>query len=480
MSVAQQLRTELGQPIRGDFPILRVSARGKPLVYLDNAATSQKPLAVIEALDSYWTEANANVHRGVHFLSERATERFETSRETVRRFVNAREADEIIFTKGCSEGINLVATCLQRHSAGVSARSTKGGADPASALPRIAAGDVILVSAMEHHSNIVPWQMLSQQTGAIVTPIPITEVGEIDLEAYAQLLRDNPVKVLAIVHISNSIGTINPVKQMAAMAHKAGAIVLIDGAQAGPHWLVDVQDIDADFYTLSCHKIYAPTGIGVLYGKRHLLEALPAYQGGGSMIRTVSFEETTYAEIPAKFEPGTPNIAGVVGLGAAIEYLEELGTRDSERGISESNASNRSSSPGIPSSALRVPSSNSSNPTSRGPLESAMQAIHQHELLLANRATQLLAEIPGVNLIGTAKEKAGIVSFTINGVHPHDIGSILDGEGIAIRAGHHCCMPLMTRYSIPATARASFALYNTLDEADALAAGVRKVQEMLT
>jgi cysteine desulfurase/selenocysteine lyase len=467
MSVVQQSRIELGQAVKGDFPILSVSARGKPLVYLDNAATSQKPLAVIEALDSYWTEANANVHRGVHFLSERATERFETARETVRRFVNALEADEIIFTKGCSEGINLVATCLQRHSAGVSARSTKGGADPASPLSKIAPGDVILVSTMEHHSNIVPWQMLAQQTGAIVKPIPVTEVGEIDLEAYEQLLRENPVKVLAIVHISNSIGTINPVKQMVAMAHKTGALALVDGAQAGPHWLVDVQYLDADFYTLSCHKIYAPTGIGVLYGKRHLLEALPAYQGGGSMIRTVSFEETTYAEIPAKFEPGTPNIAGVVGLGAAIEYLEELGARNAERGIETQESA-------IPNSDLRAPSSN------RGPIQATMNAIHEHELVLAKRATQLLSEIPGVNLIGTAMEKAGIVSFTINGVHPHDIGSILDGEGIAIRAGHHCCMPLMSRYGIPATARASFALYNTLDEADALAAGVRKVKEMFT
>lgn len=465
MTVAQQPPIELGQTIRNDFPILSVIARGKPLVYLDNAATSQKPLAVIEALDEYWTEANANVHRGVHFLSERATERFETARETVRRFVNAGDTNEIIFTKGCTEGINLVSTGLQRHSAGLSARSTKGNADPNSPLPKINPGDVILVSAMEHHSNLVPWQMLAQQTGAIVKPIPITEVGEIDLEAYAQLLRDNRVKVVAIVHISNSIGTINPVKQILAMAHKAGAITLVDGAQAGPHWLVDVQDLDADFYTLSCHKIYAPTGIGVLYGKRHLLEALPAYQGGGSMVRTVSFQETSYAEIPAKFEPGTPNIAGVVGLGAAIEYLESLSealpfvrmVRAGEgEGVGDAGSG------------------------SRQKLQNTMHAIHQHELLLANRATQLLSEIPGVNLIGTAAEKAGIVSFTINGVHPHDIGSILDGEGIAIRAGHHCCMPLMTRYSIPATARASFALYNTLEEADALAAGVRKVKEMFT
>ena len=454
MSVVQTKGIELGQGVREDFPILKVSARGKPLIYLDNAATSQKPFAVIEALDAYWTEANANVHRGVHFLSERATERFETARETVRRFVNASEADEIIFTKGCSEGINLVATCLGRLARGASSKGTSGGSTVAAGLPKIAKDDVILISAMEHHSNIVPWQMLAEETGAIVKAIPITDSGEIEPEAFGKLLRENPVKVLAIVHISNSIGTVNPVKQMARLAHDAGAIVLVDGAQAGPHWPVDVQDSDADFYTLSCHKIYAPTGIGVLYGKRALLEALPAYQGGGSMIRTVSLEETTYAEIPAKFEPGTPNIAGVVGLGAAIQYLEDLGPRVADRG-SDRDGNER-----------------------RAAVVRAMHAIHDHETVLANRASELLKEIPGVRLIGTAKEKAGIVSFVIDGVHPHDIGSVLDAEGIAVRAGHHCCMPLMNCYGIPATARASFALYNTLEEADALAAGVRKVKEM--
>ena len=436
---------QLGEAIRGEFPILSVSARGKKLVYLDNAATSQKPLAVIEALDEYWTEANSNVHRGVHFLSERATEGFERARETVRRFLNAREASEVIFTKGCSEGINLVATSLGRYSMGASSTGTQGGTTN-NVLPKIGKGDTILVSTMEHHSNIVPWQMLAELTGASVKPITINDAGEIDLDAYATLLKENRVKVLGIVHISNSIGTINPVKHMAKMAHDAGALVLVDGAQAGPHWLVDVQDLDADFYTLSCHKMYAPTGIGVLYGKRALLEALPAYQGGGSMIRTVSFDETTYAEIPAKFEPGTPNIAGVIGLGAAIEYVEKLGASNSDR---------RS-------------------------LEEAMHGIHDHERLLAGRAEQMLSDIPGVRIVGTARDRAGIVSFVIQGVHPHDIGSVLDSEGIAIRTGHHCCMPLMKRFGVPATARASFAFYNTLGEVDALVAGVRKVKEMFT
>lgn len=452
MAAVSESTIPLGQAVRGDFPILSVSARGKPLVYLDNAATSQKPSFVIKAIDSYWTEANANVHRGVHFLSERATERFETARETVRRFINAREVEEIIFTKGCSEGINLVATCLARTALGASATGTKGGRPDHETLPKIDAEDVILVSTMEHHSNIVPWQMLGEQTGAIVKPIPITDDGEIDMEAYDALLNEDRVKVVAIVHISNSIGTVNPVKQMSKMAHEVGALVLVDGAQAGPHWLVDVQDVDADFYTLSCHKIYAPTGIGVLYGRRALLEAMPAYQGGGSMIRTVSFEETTYAGIPAKFEPGTPNIAGVVGLGAAIEYLENLGSGIADRG-SEKN---------------------------RTALTRTMHAIHAHEREIAGRAEKLLSEMPGVRLVGTAAEKAGIVSFVIEGVHPHDIGSVLDAEGIAVRAGHHCCMPLMKRFGIPATARASFSFYNTMDEADALVAGVKKVKEMFT
>jgi len=441
---------KLGEAVRGDFPILSVSARGKPLVYLDNAATSQKPSYVIEALDEYWTEANANVHRGVHFLSERATERFENARESVRMFLNAREADEVIFTKGCSEGINLVATSLGRLAQGASAVSTRKGHSGGHVLPMLQPGDVILASVMEHHSNIVPWQMLAEQTGAVLKPIPVNDSGEIDLAAFDALLSEGRVRVLAIGHISNSIGTVNPVKEMARKAHDVGAIALIDGAQAGPHWPIDVQELDADFYTLSCHKMYAPTGIGVLYGKRHLLEALPAYQGGGSMVRTVSFEETTYAAIPAKFEPGTPNIAGVVGLGAAIEYLVNLGSRIAERGSDKR----------------------------RDALMQTMHAIHAHERLLAGRAEELLAEIPGVRLIGQAREKAGIVSFVIEGVHPHDIGSVLDSEGIAIRAGHHCCMPLMKRFGIPATARASFSLYNTSEEVDTLVRGVKKVKEM--
>lgn len=445
MAITENRTVPLGEAVQPDFPILQVSARGKRLVYLDNAATSQKPQAVIDAVDSYWTEANANVHRGVHFLSERATERFEAARETVRDFLNAREEAEVIFTKGCTEGINLVATGLERHSAGLSSNSTRKGQTPGNLLPKLEAGDVILVSGMEHHSNIVPWQILAAQTGAQLKPIPVTDDGQVDLDAYEQLLRENRVKVLGIVHVSNSIGTVNPVKHMVRRAHEQGALALVDGAQGGPHTLIDVQDLDADFYTLSCHKIYAPTGVGVLYGKKALLDALPAYQGGGSMIRTVSFEESTYADLPAKFEPGTPNMAGVVGLGAAIRYLQDL-----------------------------APAS----PNSRERLAATFRAIHQHERELTSYASQLLSDIPGLRLIGTAPDKAGIVSFVLNGAHPHDMGSILDGEGIAVRAGHHCCMPLMRRFRVPATTRASFAIYNTRQDVEALAAGVRKVKEM--
>lgn len=418
--------------VENDFPILRTKVGGKRLVYLDSAATSQKPQRVLDAMNEYWTESNANVHRGVHYLSQKATDSFEQARESVRRFVNAREAAEIVFTKGCTEGINLVASGLERLSG-----------DTGDQLPRVGKGDVILLSEMEHHSNIVPWQMMAERTGAIVKPIPITDDCEIDLDAYGRLLRENAVKVLGIVHVSNAVGTVNPVAEMIKMAHEAGAIAVVDGAQAGPHILVDVQALDADFFTLSCHKMYAPTGIGVLYGKRHFLEEMPPYQGGGSMIRTVSFAGTTYAGIPEKFEPGTPNIAGVVGLGAAVEYLEELGSPDSGR------------------SGLRA----------------TMAAIHEHEATLATYAEGLLHEIPGVRVIGRPREKAGIVSFVIDGVHPHDVGTILDSEGIAVRAGHHCCMPLMKRLGLPATARAAFALYNSRADAEALAMGVKKAVE---
>jgi len=399
----------LAPTIREDFPILGQAAYGKPLTYLDNAATSQKPLSVLETVDRYYRETNANIHRGVHFLSQEATREYDRARETIRGFINAKETAEVILTKGCTEGINLVASGL-----------------------KLEAGDEIYVTTMEHHSNIVPWQLAAERAGAKVIPIPITDAGEVDLDLYEQYLMRGRPKVVGIVHVSNSLGTINPVKWMTAQAHAYGAVVVIDGAQAGPHLPIDVQDLDADFYTLSCHKIYAPTGVGVLYGKRALLEALPPYQGGGDMIRTVSFEGTTYAELPAKFEAGTPNISGVIGLGAAIDYLQNLG----------------------------------------------LAAVGEHETGLARYAESLLTEIPGLKIVGTAREKAGIVSFVLDGVHPHDIGTILDREGIAIRAGHHCCMPLMKRLGIPATARASFALYNTIEDADRLVAGVRKAKEM--
>jgi len=409
--------------IRDQFPILATKVHGKPLTYLDNAATSQKPRFVIDALDRYWTGQNSNVHRGVHYLSQLATLEFDNARESVRRLLGAAEADEVVFTKGCTEGINLVASGLVHGSGDL----------------RLGAGDAILVSTQEHHSNIVPWQLAAERTGARVIPIPITDDGEIQLDAYLDLLKTARPKLVAVKHVCNALGTINPIKWMIEQAHAYGALVLIDGAQAGPHLRINVQDLDADFYTLSCHKIYAPTGVGVLYGKRPLLESLPPYQGGGDMIRTVSFEGTTYAGIPAKFEAGTPNIAGAIGLGKSVEWLEQLGG---------------------------------------GSLDSAFSAIEAHEATLRSEAEAKLAAIPGVRIVGTARDKAGIVSFTMESAHPHDIGTILDSEGIAIRAGHHCCMPLMTRFGIPATARASFALYNTMEEVERLESAVRKVQEM--
>ncbi|MEZ0326878.1 MAG: cysteine desulfurase [Fimbriimonas sp.] len=424
---------------REDFPILRTMVNGKPLVYLDNAATSQKPQPVLDALNRYWTETNANIHRGVHYLSQKATREYDGARENIRLLLNAPSTREVILTKGCTEAINLVAQSWGRTN--------------------LREGDEILLSTMEHHANIVPWQMVAQQTGAVIKAIPITDSGEIDLDAYRLLLKSGRVRLVGVVHVSNALGTINPVKEMVRLAHEVGALALIDGAQGGPHLLVDVQDIAADFYTLSCHKIYAPTGVGVLFGKAELLEAMPPYQGGGDMIRTVSFEGTTYADLPAKFEPGTPNIAGVIGLGAAIEYLKCLGVKQwtTWSGIDRL----------------------SSMPCDRDLLGSAFEAIQEQEAVLTGRATQLLSEIPGLRLIGSAEEKAGIVSFTMDTAHPHDIGTILDSEGIAIRAGHHCCMPLMKRFGLAATARASFAFYNTEQEVDALVAGVRKVKEVL-
>jgi len=427
----------IGEAVRKEFPILASEVRGKPLTYLDNAATAQKPLMVLEAVDRYYREQNANIHRGVHHLSQIATAEFDRSRETVRRFLNAAEAEQIIFTKGCTEAINLVASGMVH-------------AGPSNL--RLSEGDTVLVSTMEHHSNIVPWQLATERVGARVIPIPVNDDGEIEPEVFVDQLKSTRPKLVAIKHVCNALGTINPVQWLVQQAHAYGALVMVDGAQGGPHLRVDVQELGVDFYTLSCHKIYAPTGVGVLYGRRELLEALPPYQGGGDMIRTVSFEGSTYAEIPGKFEAGTPNIAGVIGLGKAIEWIEALGV--------EHLGSGAVSQPSI--SALDV----------------AFSLIHSHESTLARSAEQKLREIPGVRVIGESSQKAGIVSFVMEDVHPHDIGTILDSEGIAIRAGHHCCMPLMKRLGVPATSRASFSLYNTMEEVDRLVAGVRKVKEM--
>jgi len=399
--------------IREDFPILKQKVHGKPLVYLDNAATSQKPQAVIDSEVELYSEYFSNVHRGVHLLSQRSTDAYEKAREKVQNFLNARSSAEIIFTRGTTEGINLVAqTYGQQH---------------------VQAGDEILISEMEHHSNIVPWQMLCAQKGAILKVIPINDEGEILLDEYEKLLSER-TRLVGIVHLSNALGTVNPVQEMIAMAHQRGIPVLVDGAQAVPHIPVDVQALDCDFYVFSGHKLFGPTGIGVLYGKKELLETMPPYQGGGDMILSVSFEKTEYNVLPFRFEAGTPNIAGAIALGAAIDYVQEIG----------------------------------------------LDKIATYEDKLLAYATEVMAEIPGIRLIGTARNKASVLSFLIEGVHPHDIGTILDREGIAIRAGHHCAQPVMERFGVPATARASFAFYNTLEEVDALVAGIRKVQEVFS
>ena len=399
--------------IREDFPILKQKVHGKPLVYLDNAATSQKPQAVIDSEVELYSEYFSNVHRGVHLLSQRSTDAYEKAREKVQNFLNARSSEEIIFTRGTTEGINLVAqTYGQQH---------------------VQAGDEILISEMEHHSNIVPWQMLCAQKGAILKVIPINDEGEILLDDYEKLLSER-TRLVGIVHLSNALGTINPVQQMIEMAHQRGIPVLVDGAQAVPHIPVDVQALDCDFYVFSGHKLFGPTGIGVLYGKKKLLETMPPYQGGGDMILSVSFEKTEYNVLPFRFEAGTPHIAGAIALGAAIDYVQVIG----------------------------------------------LDKIATYEDKLLAHATEAIAEIPGIRLIGTARNKASVLSFLIEGVHPHDIGTILDREGIAIRAGHHCAQPVMERFGVPATARASFAFYNTLEEVDALVAGIRKVQEVFS
>jgi cysteine desulfurase/selenocysteine lyase len=423
VTVFQQASSSLpaAEAIRQQFPLLRQTVNGFPLAYLDNAATSQKPEAVLEAMDRFYREENANVHRGVHTLSQRATDRFEDARSKVRTFLNAREEREIVFTKGCTEAINLVAHSFLK--------------------PRLREDGVVLLSAMEHHSNIVPWQLI----GARTIPIPIDDQGEILLEEYERLLDEHAVQMVGIVHVSNSIGTVNPVAQMVRLAHQRGIPVLADGAQAGPHLSIDVQALDVDFYTLSCHKHYAPAGIGVLYGKAEHLEKMPPYQGGGNMIHTVSFDKTTYADIPARFEPGTPNLGGVIGLGAAIDWIGSLSGED----------------------------------TLRGRLESAMFELHRREAELIRYAQERLEEIPGVRVVGRARERAGSISFVADFAHPHDLGTILDSEGVAIRAGHHCCMPLMKRFKVPATARASFAAYSTAQEVDQMANAVRKAKEML-
>jgi len=397
--------------IRQDFPALRQIINGKPLIYLDNAATTQKPQAVLDALRKFYETECANVHRGLHWMSEEATRDYEGSREKVRQFLGAADTKEIVFVRGTTEAINLVAQSFGR--------------------PRFRAGDEILITAMEHHSNIVPWQMLCEQTGAVLRVAPINDDGELLLDEFERLLTER-TRLAAVSHISNALGTVNPVARLIEMAHSRKVPVLLDGAQAAPHMPVNVQELDCDFYAFSGHKLYGPTGIGVLYGKAQWLEEMPPYQGGGDMINYVTFEKTTYNALPYKFEAGTPHIAGVIGLGAAVDYLNQIG------------------------------------------LERA--GAYENELL--GYATERVRRIPGVRIIGTAREKAGVLSFEIEGIHPHDVGTILDREGVAVRAGHHCAMPVMDRFGVPATTRASFSFYNTPGEVDALVAGIEKVKEV--
>jgi cysteine desulfurase/selenocysteine lyase len=395
--------------IRDDFPILRQRVRGKPLVYLDNAATTQKPVAVIDRLVRYYRDENANVHRGVHALSVAATDAYDAARERLRRFLNAADASEIVFVRGATEAINLVAATFGRTHVG--------------------AGDEIVISEMEHHSNIVPWQMLCNEKGARLRVVPITDGGELRLDEYERLLGPR-TRLVAMTHMSNALGTINPIEAIVRQAHDHGIPVLVDGAQAVAHMPVDVQALGCDFYVFSGHKLFGPTGIGVLYGRGELLKAMPPYQGGGDMIRSVTFERTLYNEVPFKFEAGTPHIAGAIGLAAAIDYVAAIG----------------------------------------------LDRIAAHEEELLAYGAEALAAIPGLRLTGTAARKAGILSFVIDDIHPHDIGTILDREGVAIRAGHHCCQPLMARLGVPATARASLALYNTREEIDALVTSLRMVR----
>jgi cysteine desulfurase/selenocysteine lyase len=399
--------------IRADFPVLHQTVNGKPLVYLDNGASSQVPQVVIDRGIFYIEQEHSNIHRGVHYLSQRATTAYEGAREKVKRFINARESRECIFVRGATEGINLVMHGYGRKFIGE--------------------GDEIIISAMEHHANIVPWQMLCEEKGARLRVIPMNDAGELILEEYDALLNTR-TKLVAVTHVSNALGTINPIKEMIVQAHKYGVPVLIDGAQSAPHMPVDVQDLDCDFYAFSGHKMYAPTGSGIVYGKAELLEKMNPFQGGGDMIKTVTFEKTTYAELPNKMEAGTPAIASQIGLGAAIDYLDSIGREQA--------------------------------------------AAWENELL--RYATERVSAIESVRIIGTAKNKASVLSFVIDGIHPHDIGTILDQEGIAVRAGHHCAQPVMQRFNVPATARASFAFYNTKEEIDVLAQTIEKVIEIFS
>jgi cysteine desulfurase/selenocysteine lyase len=397
--------------VRKDFPILKERVHGRPLVYLDNAATTQKPRPVLDALMRFYTAECANVHRGVHRLSEKATQDYEEARDRVRRFLNAAASREIIFVRGATEGINLVAQTFGRQNVG--------------------AGDEVLITALEHHSNIVPWQLLCQERGARLRVAPIDDAGEVLLDEYERLLGPR-TRLAALAHVSNALGTVNPVRQMIELAHRRGVPVLLDGAQAVPHLPVDVRDLDCDFYVFSGHKVFGPTGIGVLYGKAPLLEAMPPWQGGGDMIRSVTFEKTTWNDLPYRFEAGTPHIAGAIGLGAALDYVAGVGLKAS--------------------------------------------AGHEQDVLAHGAAA--LSALPGLRLIGTARDKAGVLSFVLEGIHPHDAGTILDREGIAVRAGHHCAQPVMQRFGVPATLRASLAFYNTRQEIDALVRGLRKVREV--
>ncbi|MEM1326274.1 MAG: cysteine desulfurase [Bacteroidota bacterium] len=400
------------EAIRKEFPLLEREMNGKPLVFLDNAASSQKPKAVVDALEKYYEEQHANVHRGVYGLSQEATDAFELGREKARRFINAPSTQEIIFTKGTTEGINLVASSFGRLM--------------------LKEGDEILISTMEHHSNIVPWQMIAELTGAKLKIIPINEEGEMLMDEYKKLLTDR-VKMVAVVHVSNSLGTINPVKEVIDLAHEKDIPVLIDGAQATPHMKIDVQALDVDFYVFSAHKVYGPTGFGILYGKKKWLDMMPPYQGGGEMIATVTFEKTTYNELPFKFEAGTPDIAGAIAFGAAVDFVEEIGQEN----------------------------------------------IARHEEELLQYATEKMSEIEGLRIIGQAENKASVISFLVDDIHPYDLGTLLDKQGIAVRTGHHCTQPLMAHYEIPGTVRASFAVYNTKEEVDTLVKAVKRAVSIL-